>query len=234
MTRRTFAAAAAGTGAGAFLGILALALAAGQVATSGLGVTESGAPTFAVTQAAMYTYLLLAGAVGGSLVALVGRFAGANDESRHGPNPVALLGAVSGAVLAFATARTAVGIGGDITSGIVSITVFRAAILSLVIGATTGLTVAIAAERLGRPAALGVDGEAAPASAGAFLRHAAVSAGLPIAGLLAAVASAFGISRILLGADRSIALAVFGGLAAALLAGAAFVASRAPRRRSRD
>lgn len=231
MTRRTFAAAAAGTGAGAFLGILALALVAGQVATSGLGVTESGAPAFAVTQAAMYTYLLVAGAVGGTLVALLGRFAAGDEESRHGPGPVAVLGATSGAVLAFATTRTAVGMGGDIAGGMVSLAVSLAAILSLVVGAATGLTVAVAAERLARPAALGVQGEAVPASTGAFLRHAAVSAGLPIAGLVAAVAVVFGVSRVLLGAERIVALAVFGGLAMALLAGAAFIASRSPRRR---
>ena len=54
--------------------------------------------------------------------------------------------------------------------------------------------------------------------------------GLPTLGIVLSVGIVFGLSRVLLDASKEVGLIVFGGVAAAVLFGAAFIASHPPRR----
>lgn len=240
MFRRTLVAALVGSLSGAVLGLLALALAASRVLESGLDVPvrDDGVITasFAVTQAGMYVLVLVAGAIGGAILGMVGYAVttqGDPASRRYGLGSVAAMGAAIGAPIGFAAARAAVGLAADITAKIVVLPVSRAAFVAAAAGAVTGLLIVVAVDRLSRPDALGMGGAAAPASIGHFIRDAVAAVGLPAAGLVAAAAMVFGLSRVLLEADKTVALVVFGGAAALVLAGTAFVAARPPRRRPR-
>jgi len=236
--RRTFAAATAGSLVGAGLGILTLAVGAARVVDAGLAVPtlDSGVvgPVVAVTQAGMYLFVTLAGALAGAILGMFGYaiIAQTDPESRrYRLGPIAVLGALIGAPVAFGAARAAVGLAGDIVANTVTIGVFRAGIVSLVAGALTGLLIVVAMERLSRPETLGVSGAAVPHSLGRFVRDAAAAVSLPAVGLVVGAALVFGLSRVLLEADKTVALFVFGGVAAVVLFGTAFIAAHPPRRR---
>lgn len=235
--RRTFAAATAGSIAGGLLGLLALALASTRVLDAGLtvpvrddGLVEA---SFAVGQAGMYLLVLVAGAIGGAILAMIGyAFTTQADATarRYGLGPIAALGAVTGAPIAFAAARAAVGLAGDITAKTVVLPVFRASLVAAAAGAVTGLVIVVAVERLSRPEVLGMGGAAAPRSLGQFVRDAAAAVGLPAMGLAVAAVAVFGFSRVLLESDPTVALIAFGGIAGLILGGTALLAARPPRR----
>lgn len=237
MFRRTFAAATAGSVAGGLLGLLALALASTRVLDAGLtvpvrddGLIEA---SFAVGQAGMYVLVLVAGAIGGAILAMIGYAFTTQAEPtarRYGLGPIAALGAVAGAPIAFAAARAAVGLAGDITAKTVVLSVFRASFVAAAAGMVTGLLIVVAVERLSRPEVLGMSGAAAPRSVGQFVRAGATAVGLPAVGLAVAAIAVFGFSRVLLEADPTLALIAFGGIAALILGGTALLAARPPRR----
>ena len=240
MFRRTFAAAAAGSVVGAVVGILALALAAARTLDAGLDVPtlDDGAigAVFAVGQAGMYLFVTVAGTVGGAILGMIGYAVGTQVDPaarRYRMGPIAALGAFIGGPTAFAAARASVGLAGDIVAKTVVLSVFRAAIVAAVVGAVTGLLIGVAVERLSRPETLGLGGAAAPRSLGEFVREAAAAVGLPAAGLVVGAALVFVLSRVLLEADETTALVVFGGVAALVLLGTALIAANPPRRRGR-
>lgn len=233
MPRRTWFAIAIGSLAGAFLGLMALALAAARVLDGGLAATLDG-PVFEVGQGAMHLLVIVAGIVGGSILGLIGFAVGreaAPDEPRFQAGPLALIGGVTGAIVAFATTRAAVGAGGSIVAGIVTLSPFRAAVVALIAGAVTGGVVGGTVERISRTDAIGIGGEAWPRTPGAFIKDAAAAMGLPGLGLVLGAAIVFGLSRVLLEATDTVALIVFGGVAAAILFGAAIIAANPPRKK---
>ena len=91
----------------------------------------------------------------------------------------------------------------------------------------------MAVERLSRPETLGLGGAAVPRSLGDFVRDGAAAVGIPAAGLTVGAALVFVLSRVLLEADETTALIVFGGVAALVLFGTALIAANPPRRRGR-
>lgn len=232
MPRRTWFAMILGAIVGSFIGIGVLALAASRVVNGGLGAVldPSGrnTPVFAVSQGAMHLLVLVAGALAGSVLGLIGYAVGreaAPDEPRFSPGPLALIGGAAGAVIGFATTRAAVGAGGSIEAGIVTLSVFRATLVALIAGAVTGAMVGGTIERVSRTEAIGIGGEAWPRSPGAFIRDAVTAMGLPALGIGIGAAVVYGLSRVLLEAGSTVGLIVFGGAAAAILAGAALIAS---------
>jgi hypothetical protein len=234
--RRTWFAIFIGALVGALLGIAVLALAAARVLDGGLEAVTNGrsTPVFQVTQGAMYLLVAVAGAVAGSILGLIGYAVGreaAPDEPRFRAGPLALIGAVVGAIIGFAATRAAVGAGGSIDDGFVILSVFRAGLVSLIAGAITGGIVGGTVERISRTEAIGIGGEAWPRSPGAFLREAAAAMGLPALGIGLGAVIVFGLSRVLLEAETEVGLVVFGGAAALILAAAAFIASRPPNRK---
>jgi len=229
--RRTWFAIFIGSLVGAVLGIAVLALAASRVLDGGLAaVTDASGrntPVFAVSQGAMYLLVVVAGGVAGSVLGLIGYAVGreaAADEPRFSAGPLALIGAAVGAAIGFAATRAAVGAGGTIAGGVITLSVFRAGLVALIAGAITGAIVGGTVERISRTAALGIGGEAWPHSPAAFARAAAAAMGLPALGIALGAAIVFGLSRVLLEAETEVSLAIFGGAAALILAGAAVIA----------
>lgn len=234
MSRSSLTAAIAGAVAGALFGVITLALAAGRVIGGAMTTAADGTPLFSVTQSGLYLYVVIAGVVAGTLLALLGYAAGHQhgpDERRYGLGIIAALGAGTGAVVGFAATRAAVGLTGDIVATMVLLTPFRAALVAVTAGATTGVVVAMTGERLSLPAAYGFAGEALPRSFGQFVRDAAAAIGLPALGLVVGAGLVFGLSRVFLEADGTTGLILFGGVAALILFGAAAIAARPPRRR---
>lgn len=235
MPRRTWFAIFIGSIVGAFLGIGVLALAAARVLDGGMGVIVDPAgranAVFQVEQGAMYLLVVVAGAVGGSILGLIGYAVGheaAPDEPRFSPGPLATIGAGVGAVMGFAATRAAVGAGGSIEFGIISLSPFRAAVVALVAGAITGGIVGGTVERISRREALGIGGEAWPHSPGAFIHDAVAAIGFPALGIVLGAGIIYGLSRILLEAEAEVALIIFGGAAALILLGAV-IATRPKR-----
>jgi len=230
--RRTWFAMIIGAIVGSFIGIGVLALAASRVVDRGLGAVLDASgrvtPVFEVSQGAMHLLVLVAGAIAGSVLGLIGYAVGreaAPDESRFSAGPLALIGGAVGAVIGFATTRAAVGAGGTIEAGIVTLSVFRAVLVAVIAGAVTGAMVGATVERVSRTEAIGIGGEAWPRSPGAFIRDAVTAMGLPALGIGIGAAVVYGLSRVLLEAGSTVGLIVFGGAAAAILAGAALIAS---------
>ena len=238
MPRRTWFAIIIGSLVGAVLGIAVLALAAARVLEGGLhAVTDASGrstPVFQVTQGAMYLLVAVAGAVGGSLLGLIGYAVGreaAPDEPRFSAAPLAIIGAGVAAAIGFAATRAGVGAGGDIAAGLVVLPVFRATIVALVAGGITGGIVGGTVERISRTEALGIGGDAWPRSPGAFLRDAAAAMGLPALGIALGAVIVFGLSRVLLESETEVGLIVFGGVAALILLGAAVIAGNPKSRK---
>jgi hypothetical protein len=230
--RRTLAAAVVGALLGGVLSIAVLALAASRVIGGGVQ-TGGGGTTFFVGEGAMDLLILIGGTLGGALLGAVGYAIAretAPDGPRVAPAPLLILGAVVGAVVGFAVARAGLGIAAQRTAEIVTIPVFRAAVVALIAGGTTGGLIGATVERLSRPEAFAFGGEAWPSSPVEFIRDAVRAVGLPTLGILVAVGVVFGLSRLLLDAPKEVGLIVFGGVAAVVLFGAAFIASHPPRR----
>jgi len=234
--RRTWSAIFIGGTLGAILGLTVIALAAGRVIGSGIGTVliegEPARATFLVNQGALYILVIVASSIGGAILAAVGFAAGklaGPDNERFALRSLIVIGAIIGTVVGFAAARTAIGVGGSISAEVVSLSVFRAAIVAIVTGAIVGTVVGGTVERVGRPEVFGFFGSAWPANPVAFLRDAMAAMGLPTLALVVGLVVVFVLSRVLLEADKTTSLIVFGGLAAIVLFGAAAIAALPPR-----
>ena len=233
MQRRTFAAIAIGALLGGIVALAVLALAAGRVVLTGVELGDGGGAVFRVSEGAMDLLIVVAGALAGALLGAVAYAVGKEaspDSPRVALTPLIVLGAVIGAVVGFGVARSALGLAADRFDEVATVTVFRAALVALVSGGVAGGIIGGTVERLSNPAALAFGGEAWPRSPVEFTRDALSAMGLPALGMVTAVAIVFGLSRILLDASKEVALIVFGGVAALVLFGAAFIASHPPRR----
>lgn len=235
MSRETLAASALGAFAGAALGIVALVFAAARTLEHGLATGPSGA-TFVVGRGSMTIFIMLAGTALGAVVAGmgygVGRLGSPRDR-RYPAGALVGLGAVTGAIAAFAASRAAIGATAtSILDGTVTLTVFRAGLVAVIAGAATGLVVAASVERMSRPALFGFEGEAWPSSFAGFVREAAPAVGIPMASLGAVAVGAFAFSRFLLGVSHLTALIGFSAAAALILFGAAAIAAREPKKRA--
>ena len=238
MIRRTIAAAAIGSLAGAFLGLIAVAAGAARLVDGGLIILEkdggASEAVVAVSQAGLYLFVAASGVVAGAIFAMIGYAVGTQADpgaTRYRLGPIVALGAGVGAAVAFAATRAVLGLTADIVDKTVLVSGFRAGVSALVAGAATGMVVAATAERLSRPEAIGFEGAAVPHSFGRFVRDAAAAVGLPAIGLGVAAIAVFGLSRVLLEAEGNVALLVFGGTAAAVLFGTALLASLPRRKR---
>jgi hypothetical protein len=219
--------------AGTVIGLATIALAAGRVMSSGVGIDGAGAPSFVVGQAGMYVLVVAAGAIGGAITGALG-FAVARevdpDTRRFGAGWMTVLAAGTGAVVGFGVFRAIAGAAGDVVEGVVTLSVFRAVVTALVTGALTGAVTAGAVDRLSRAEAYGFSGEAWPSSVGHFIRETAAAIGLPLAGVAGGVGVIYVFARLLLASDTNVALVLFGGVGAVILFGAAIAAALGSRR----
>lgn len=231
MQRRTWAAMIIGAVVGAVLGIGVLVLAASRLIDGGV-TTTGGSAVFVVGEGAMHTLIAVAGAIAGALLGAIGYAVGREtdpDSTSLAPLPVVLLGTAVGAVIGFSVARAGLGLAADISSEIVTVSVFRTALVALVAGAATGGIVGGTTERLARPETLALGGEAWPSKVG-FARHALAAMGLPLLAMVVGGVLVAGLARVLLDASHGLALVLFGGIATVVLFGATIIAANPPRR----
>lgn len=246
MGGRTITVMALGAAAGAVLGVLALALIAGLVVTGTVTATlifparSVARAEFVASAGAMYTLVVVVGSVAGLLVSAATvalmRFLHP-EEQRFGPGVLELGGAIAGGILAYVGLRAGLGWGGTIVfdevtgETIATLSVFRATIVAVGVGGFTGLVTALAVEWLSRPAVVGLEGEAWPASRPAFFKETTSAMLIPIVALAVAALLVFGFSQVLLaGADETVVVVtVFSVVAALVLGIAAFIAAHPPR-----
>ena len=237
MPRSTRIAIVVGTLAGAAIGLGAVALSAGRVLDAGVGFvtdgSEASAPAFVVGQAGMYLFVIVAGAIGGVVLGLIGYAVGRESDPtvrRFGAGPMTLVAAGIGAAFGFGVFRALAGLMADVVEGTVTLTVFRAVIVAVVAGAATGAVCSGSVERFSRLETFGFTGDAWPATPEAFIKDAAAAVGVPILGLGVGVSAVYVFSRVLLDADGTTAVTLFGGVAALILFGAALIAAVGARR----
>jgi hypothetical protein len=234
---RTWVAILAGATLGALIGLAVLALAGGRVIEQGVDATLLSAESlraraeFVVTRGAFDVLVLVAGALGGATLGAlgfaIGREAG-DGNRRMRPGPLAIIGAVLGALVAFGAANATLGLAGSDTGGVLTVSVYRMILVAMIAGAAAGGAVGGTVERISQPEVLGLEGEAWPANPLRFLKEAATAVGLPILGAIVGIGFVWLLSEVLLGADHVTALIVFGGVAAAVLFGATIIAARPP------
>ncbi len=246
MNRRSIVAGGIGAVAGVAAALLIAAFAAVLVVEQSVTVEILQASrgraraAFVTHDWTMFVVVAVAGAVVGGLIARVA-IAAADvahpDEPRLAATPVVLMVAGLGAVVAYAMLRAGLGIGAEIVGDpvadetIVTVSVFRAIVIAMVTGATTGAVTAIAGEWLSRPAAVGLEGEAWPASSARFARESVAAMMIPLLALVVIVVVVFGFSRLLLLDPGVFAVAVFSIGAAVVLglaAAAAYLGGRRP------
>ncbi len=239
MSRRTLAISALGAAAGAVAGLLVLAAVAfflidetadSRLLDPGTGLSSA---RFVSTAGATYLLVVVVGALFGLALAklTIGLVGSAHpEEPRIAAITLLAVAAGLGAAIAYAVLRASLGLGGDIvrnpTSGIttITVTVFRAPVIALTVGAVTGLLVAPVAEFLSRPAALGLTGVAWPRNAAQFMRETMPAMLIPVLALLTVAGIVIVFSQLLLLEPGVIAVTLFSVGAAAVLAGAAFFA----------
>jgi hypothetical protein len=217
--------AAGGAIAGTFIAIVATAMSAGLVIDEAAGFAATA--TLTAGTDAMFLYVLGFGILGGALIAYLTVAMARSEqpeEARFRPGALATLGAVAGAVTAYAVLRAGIGIGGTITNEVITISVFRGVVTFITAGATAGGVVAVAAMRYSRPAALGLEGEAWPHSAAAFVKNSVPAMAIPALAMVVIAATVFGLSQVLL-AESSAAfpIAVASVIAVGVLGGAAYL-----------
>ncbi len=244
MNRRSMVAGGLGAIAGVAAALLVVALAAVVVVEQSVGsvVLDAGRararPVFVTLDWTLYVMVAVAGAVVGGLIARVA-MALADlthpHEARLRALPVVLLTGGLGAVTAYATLRTGLGVGGTIFGDpaadqtTVTLSVFRAIVIALPVGAVTGAVSAITGETLSRAAVVGLVGAAWPTRA-RFVREAAAAMVIPLLAFATVAVVVFAFSRLLLLDPGTFAVVVFSLGAALVLAGAAFLAYLGGRR----
>lgn len=239
LARRSILAGALGAAAGVVAALLFLAFMAPLVIEETVGSvlldpsSQRFRPQFTPTAGAAYLLVSLAGAAIGAVIARIAIALAASthpEEPRLSAAPVVLLAAGMGAALAYAALRIGVGVGGTIPPvepgeiAVINLSVFRAIVIALSGGAALGGSVAVTAEWLSRPAVVGLENEAWPASTARFMRDALTAMGIPLMALATVALVAWGFSRLLLLEPGLFAVTVFSLGAAIVLGAAAFVA----------
>ncbi len=247
MTRRSIAIATAGAVAGAVISLMLLVLASLFVAETAPGaivLSESQSiarAQFVANAGAVYLLVVVGFAAAGALLAvLTATLAGRvfPDVPRFRPAGVTVAGALISMVVAYSTLRAGFGavavIYTDPVAGgtTITISVFRALMIALIVGAVAGSTTAISAEYLSRPVAVGLTGPAWPKTAARFVSESMPAMAIPILAIVIGFVIVIVISQILLTGEESMknfSVVAGIGISALVLAVAAFVASH-PRR----
>lgn len=226
----------AGATSGAVVGIAVLAVIGSRVLENGVDASLLNSDTlraraeFVVGRGGFNVLVLIAGAVGGAALGSLGSFVAraAVGSSRNALTSLSVTGALAGATVAFAAGTAGLGAVGSIDGGVITVSVFRAILLALIVGGVVGAVVGGTAERLAHAEVLGLEGEAWPRTPMAFTREALTAVGAPFLAAVVGIALVWAMSFILLDASHTVALIVFGAVAAAVLFGAAIIAANPP------
>lgn len=222
-----------GAVAGALFGLGALALfgpltAIGSIDSAPLGT--QGGVTITITQGAFFLASIVSGLAGGALIATAGYAVGTRGESsseRYPARYVAAIGALLGAVLGFALTRGLLALAGDTTyGGTITLPILKMTLIVVIVGTALGGMIAMVADHLSYPRAIGFSGAAVPLSRSRFLRETGQAIGRPILVGTTIAGLAFGFSRLLLASTETGAVVLFGIVGALVLGSAALLAAR--------
>lgn len=208
---------------GALLAIAMLALFAARFSLTGVGVADNGAAQLSVTTGALYLGSVVAALLGGGIVAAVayGASSGTSTgETRFALSHVMPFALVVAVASGYSVLRAGLGLAGNVVAGVISVPIADLAITTLLAGLVAGALVAWVVSTLAAKSIVGLEGEAAPASTGAMMKAAARAVSTPILAIVVIATLAIALSQLLLAADGTAAIAIFGGAAALVLLGA--------------
>lgn len=182
----------------------------------------------------LWVLTLVVAALGGLIVtaAAYGVGRALAPESRHfSLRYLVLVGTGLAAVLGFASVKLGITLAGGATADSVTVPVGAFVVTVLVAGAVAGGLTGPVVDALSRPDVVGEANEAALGSGRAVVVDMAAAVGAPLLAVVAAVAVVGGLAAILLGSPSNVvAIGVFAGVAAVVLAITAVTASRGGRR----
>jgi hypothetical protein len=224
-----------GTVAGAFLALVTFAVFGGRFALRAAVATPIAEGSsrahldFAASSGALFLIVIVGAVLGGLAVAGI-TYAAAREGEPDAPKfplryqlPIA---AGVAAITAYAVVRAGIGGFGDITMGIVTVSVFRMALIVVVAGATAGATTGYLVDRLARPELLGLGGVAWE-SHRAVLASMTRAVGIPLMAVVGAGGFAIALAQLLLGAENiDIAVILFSVAGAVVLGGITLLAYR--------
>ncbi len=223
-----------GAAAGAFAALALLVFWTGRTALGSVDAVNlrgiaRGRSEFVVSSGGMYFLVVVSAVIGGLAIAGIAYALGRESEPDSPKFPLAYLlpmAAVTSIVIAYAVLRFGLGATATIEEGVVTISVYRMAVLAVVTGAAAGGITASAVDALARPAVLGLEGEAWPTSTRAFLGEMVRALGGPTIATVTIAALAIGLAQLLLTFHGAASIAIFSVVAALVLGGAAAIAYR--------
>lgn len=194
-------------------------------------------PSLVVTSGALYFLWLVVSGIGALVIAAltygIGREA-QPDTSRF-PLRYVLPAAVGlGALIAYAVLKAGIGLGGDISGGVVTISAYRFVATAAVAGLAAGGAVAMATDMLTRPSVLRLEGEAWPTSRKDVLADMMRAIGGPTISAVVGLVLVVVLSQVLLSLGGAGAVIVFSLAGALFLGGATLVALRPWDRQEQD
>ena len=104
--------------------------------------------------------------------------------------------ALTAAIFTYAGLRAALGAMGGLEAGVVTASVFRMIVAVVVAGALGGALTASVVDALARPSFIGFEGEAVPASTGAFVKEMMTAIGAPTIALVIIAVLAVSLSQV--------------------------------------
>lgn len=205
-----------------------MALFAGRFAVDAVDVLE-GRAAFEASAGSVYLLVVIVGLIGGLIISGVTYAFGTETEPETQRFPATWMvpiGAVVAALFAYAVFRFGVGAVGDISQGVITVSVVRAVVISLLMGVVAGGITAAVVDALARPSTLGFEGEAAPESTGAMVAAMVDAVGAPVIALIVAAVFAISLSQVLLAVEGTGAVVIFAVVGALVLGGATLIALR--------
>lgn len=210
-------------------GVVAMALMAifiGRFAVDALDVID-GRASFEASTGSVYLLVVVISLLGGLAISAVTYAFGVESEPETQRFPLAWMlpiGAVVAALFSYAVLRFGVGLAGDISAGVLTISVMRMVIVALVMGVVAGGITGAVVDALARPSVIRFEGEAAPESPQAIVAEMLQAIGAPVIALIVGAVFAIALSQVLLAVEGIGATIIFSVVGAVVLGGAALIA----------
>ncbi|MFQ5554409.1 MAG: hypothetical protein ACE5GC_03420 [Acidimicrobiia bacterium] len=221
--------------AGGFLALVSLAFWTSRTSLASVVGVESadegvaGRAEFVVSSGGLYAAVIIASVIGGLAIAAVVHATVRESVSDRRVIPIGYVfpaAAVLSAAGGYVAARSGLAALADIDAGVVTVSVFRLAIVVLIAGAVAGAVSAGGVHAFASPEFLRLGGEAWPSSGSAAMGEMMRAVGGPTMGAVVVAAIAIGLALLLLELEGALAVAAFGIVAAMVLFGAALLAYR--------
>ncbi len=211
--------------AGGLLALALLALFLGRFAAEP-GLTEGGDALLTMSSGALYLASVVAALIGGAVVSTVAYGISATDdeETRFQLAHIMPFGLLTAVAAGYSVLRAGLGVSADAAAGATEVTAAALAFSSLAAGVVAGGATSWVATTLATKSIVGLEGEAAPANTAAMMRAATQAVMGPMLAIVVIAVLAIGLAQLLLAAEGTAAIAIFSGVGALVLLGAAAAA----------